>query len=267
VFVEYAYVTTNLLDLRKEPRFNSERLSQLLFGEVVRVGSPRSGHVRITQSDGYAGWVDRRFLRSVSRTAALEYQKWRHHVVAREKTRLLDWPLDITPTPHFLYYGTHVRVVACRGGVATCRLPDGGTLKLRRNQLRPIKKISVAKVSGTDLVREARRFLGAPYLWGGVSPAGFDCSGLVRTILGSFGIYVPRDTKDQIRTGTPVPRDAVRTGDLVFFKRHVGLAIGRNRIIHSSVSGSGVRINSLAPGIKDYRADLDRDYAAARRIL
>jgi len=265
--VKYAYVITNLLDLWKEPRFNSERLSQLLFGEVIRVGSARSGYVRITQTDGYAGWVDGRFLKSVSRTAALEYQRSRHHVVAREQARLLDWSPDTSPTPHFLYYGTHVRVRTCREGVATCRLPDGGTLKLRRNHLRPIKKISVDKVSGTDLVREARRFLGAPYLWGGLSPAGFDCSGLVRTILGSFGLYVPRDTKDQIKAGTPVLRDAVKTGDLIFFRRHVGLAIGRNRIIHSSVGGSGVRINSLVPGMKDYRADLDRDYAAARRIL
>jgi cell wall-associated NlpC family hydrolase len=54
---------------------------------------------------------------------------------------------------------------------------------------------------------------------------------------------------------------------LLFFKRHVGFAIGRDRVIHSSVGGSGVRINSLRPGADDYRPDLDRDFATARRIL
>jgi len=54
---------------------------------------------------------------------------------------------------------------------------------------------------------------------------------------------------------------------LLFFQRHVGFAIGRDRIIHSSVGGSGVRINSLNPDMKDYRPDLDRDFATARRVL
>jgi cell wall-associated NlpC family hydrolase len=117
------------------------------------------------------------------------------------------------------------------------------------------------------IVREARRFLGVPYLWGGISPAGFDCSGLVRALFGRYDIYLPRDTKDQIKMGRHIDRTEVRAGDLLFFKRHVGLALGRSRILHASVGGSGVRINSLTEGDDDYRADLDRDYAGARRLL
>jgi cell wall-associated NlpC family hydrolase len=64
-----------------------------------------------------------------------------------------------------------------------------------------------------------------------------------------------------------VDRADVKTGDLLFFKRHVGIALGADRLIHASMGGAGVRMNSLRPGMPDYRPDLDRDFAAARRIL
>ena len=78
---------------------------------------------------------------------------------------------------------------------------------------------------------------------------------------------MPRDTKDQINSGVKIDRDKVKTGDLLFFDRHVGFAIGKNKIIHSSVSGGGVRINSLMSDTKDYRKDLDESFKTARRII
>ena len=117
------------------------------------------------------------------------------------------------------------------------------------------------------IIAEAKKFIDIPYLWGGISYPGFDCSGFVRTILAQFGISVPRDTKDQIRLGEAIGRDQVKTGDLLFFKRHVGFAIGRDGIIHSSVGGNGVKVNSLTPGKEDYREDLDRDFYQARRVI
>jgi len=64
-----------------------------------------------------------------------------------------------------------------------------------------------------------------------------------------------------------VNRQEIKAGDLVFFERHVAIALGRNKIVHSSVGGSGVRINTLTPGEDNYRADLDESYATTRRIL
>jgi len=265
--VNCAYVTTNLLDLWNQPQFNSERLSQLFFGEVVSLGKADNGYARVTQPDGYTGWADIRFLRPVKKSEADRYSKSMKHVVTTEKACLIRNGGLLSPAPHFLFYGTPVCVRSVRQGIAVCDLPDGSARRLRTRDLKPMVPIRGSHPTGTQVVREAKRFLGVPYLWGGISPAGFDCSGLVRTVLGRFGIYVPRDTKDQITIGVEVKRDAVRTGDLLFFKRHVGFAIGRDLIIHSSVGGSGVRVNSLKPGADDYRPDLDRDFATARRIL
>jgi hypothetical protein len=253
--VKLAYVTTNLLDLWSEPRYNSERASQLLFGEVVCTGAVRKGFVRAVQSDGYAGWVDRRFLTEAPSRLLAGYRRASEYVVVRDKVGIRGTDSG-SMSPHYLFYGTHLRVGSIKRGRASCLLPDGSAFQVPSGALKGVPDAKATTVAGSDLVRDARRFLGAPYLWG-----------LVRTILSRFGIYVPRDTKDQIKAGRPVERADVKAGDLLFFKRHVGIALGRDRLIHASMGGSGVRINSLRPDTDNYRPDLDRDFAAARRIL
>ncbi len=96
---------------------------------------------------------------------------------------------------------------------------------------------------------------------------GFDCSGFVRSIFASFGICLARDTKDQIREGGQIERRLVRQGDLLFFDRHVGLALSKERLIHASMGGGGVRINAINKDLPDYREDLDRNFVMARRII
>ncbi|MEW5795465.1 MAG: NlpC/P60 family protein [Candidatus Zixiibacteriota bacterium] len=265
--MKFAFVTTNLTDLWAEPRYNSERASQLLFGEIVRLGPVKNGYVKVFQTDEYTGWVDQRFLRPISRSASRLYNTEARHVVVRDRVKVMAEAGRPSAAPYLLFYGTRIMVRSAARGLAACRRPDGTEFKCRRSGLALVDNNSVRPPLGTAVVAEARRFVGVPYLWGGITTVGFDCSGLVRTVLGRFGVYVPRDTKDQIKIGRPVDREQVRTGDLLFFKRHVGFAMGRNHIVHSSVGGSGVRVNSLTPGSDDYRPDLDRDFAAARRIL
>lgn len=96
---------------------------------------------------------------------------------------------------------------------------------------------------------------------------GFDCSGYMRAIFASFGISLGRDSKDQIRNGRRVDRQQVRPGDLLFFDRHVGLALSKERLIHASMGGGGVRINAISDRLRDYREDLDRNFVMARRII
>jgi hypothetical protein len=264
--MKYAYVTTNLLDIWGSPKYNSERVSQAFFGEIVTLGSVRSGFCRITRIlDNYRGWMDIRFLEQVPRNKATSYLKSVNAIVGNQSAVILD-SVGQKTKPHFLYYGTRLAVRSQSMGWARLVLPDGTTCRIRSTALRPIGGRNRKKVKGADLVTEAKKFLGVPYLWGGISPAGFDCSGLVQTICSRFGIEMPRDTKDQIKVGLPVDRKELRTGDLCFFDRHVGFAIGRDRLIHASVGGGGVRINGLTADMPEYRPDLDRDFAQARRI-
>jgi len=265
--MSYAVVTTNLLDLRSAPSHESERASQLFFAEPVQLLSTRRGFARIRQVDGYSGWVDRRLLAEVGQP---DFNGWPQNVnvvVAAAKAPVYSDRTGRPIPPHFLLYGTPLRATSVRGGFSSIRIPGGGKVFVKTAHLRPINKTTARSLTGRRLLAEARKFLGVPYLWGGVSPLGFDCSGLVKTLLGAFGIRVPRDTGQQIGVGRKVDRGCIKTGDLLFFERHVGLAIGRTRLLHASRGGGGVRINSLSPDVPGYRADLDRDFNQARRLL
>jgi cell wall-associated NlpC family hydrolase len=113
--------------------------------------------------------------------------------------------------------------------------------------VRPVPKRAAPSL-GQRAVRIAARELGVPYRYGGSSPSGFDCSGLVAYVYGRLGVRLPHNAAAQYGYGRPVDRSRLRPGDLVFFHGlgHVGLYIGRGRIIHAPQSGERVEIQSLA---------------------
>ncbi|MEO5632533.1 C40 family peptidase [Gaiella sp.] len=122
------------------------------------------------------------------------------------------------------------------------RLPGSIPLAVPKTQAR--KKASL----GARAVRIAARELGTPYRYGGMSPSGFDCSGLIAYVYGKLGVVLPHNAAAQFGHGRPVSRSHLRPGDLVFFHGlgHVGLYIGGGKIIHSPQSGERVEIQNLA---------------------
>jgi cell wall-associated NlpC family hydrolase len=108
----------------------------------------------------------------------------------------------------------------------------------------------------------AMRYLGVPYVWGGASPGGFDCSGLVMYVYGQMGVSLPHYTGAQWNVGVPVSRGDLQPGDLVFFDGlgHVGIYIGGNQFIHAPHTGDVVKISSLTGWYAD-------TYVGARRII
>lgn len=109
---------------------------------------------------------------------------------------------------------------------------------------------SVQAVSGDAIVAYAKQFLGDPYQWGGESPSGFDCSGLVQTVFHHFGIQLPRVAKDQATVGKVISQSSLKPGDLVFFNTtgatfsHDGIYVGNGQFI--SATDHGVRISDLS---------------------
>jgi cell wall-associated NlpC family hydrolase len=94
----------------------------------------------------------------------------------------------------------------------------------------------------------AMKYLGIPYAWGGASPAGFDCSGLVMYVYAQLGILLPHYAAAQYGFGSPVSRDQLQPGDLVFFDglSHVGIYIGGGQLVHAPQTGDVVKIGSLS---------------------
>ncbi len=101
-----------------------------------------------------------------------------------------------------------------------------------------------------ELVGYARSMLGAPYVWGGATPDGFDCSGLVQYSFGHIGVQVPRTAEMQFEASQPVAIDSLRPGDLLFFDTsdrysHVGIYVGNGRFIHAPRTGRDVTISTI----------------------
>lgn len=125
--------------------------------------------------------------------------------------------------------------------------PSRGEVTVERPRA-PIVKRHRTTPLGVRAARLARNFVGAPYTWGGASPSGFDCSGLVYYVYGRLGIDLPHNAAAQFEYGRPVPLEQLKPGDLVFFSSlgHVGLALGDGRYIHAPQSGERVEVASLA---------------------
>jgi cell wall-associated NlpC family hydrolase len=110
------------------------------------------------------------------------------------------------------------------------------------------KPIVIAESArGQTIVAVAKQYLGAPYRWGGSSPSGFDCSGLVRYVYAQVGVALPHNAAQQYRLGTPVTRASLEPGDLVFFDhlRHNGIYVGGGRFIHARQTGRRVAVARL----------------------
>jgi peptidoglycan DL-endopeptidase CwlO len=131
-----------------------------------------------------------------------------------------------------------------------------------RAKARTRARLQRKRRTGARAIKIARRFLGVRYAYGGASPHGFDCSGLVQYVYRKLGVRLPHYTFSQFRLGRRVSRRGLRPGDLVFMNgvQHVGIYAGGNRFIHAPSSGDVVKVSRLSGWYASA-------YVGARRIV
>jgi hypothetical protein len=257
-----AIVNINVTDMRSEPDFHSERISQALFNEDVEILETGDEYCRVRSGDGYKGWIAGRFLS--------EYQKPTSEgpfLVASALAPALERNEPESRRVTSIPYGCSLYGKITENCLEVGSERYGSFFVSLSNLSGPGLENQTLILDKENLIRETEKFLGAPYLWGGRSFFGIDCSGYSQAIMRRFGVVLPRDTKDQIKSGRDVKRNEIKTGDLLFFPRHVTIAISDTLMIHSSLSNGGVAYNSLDGESPLYSEYLARTFISARRVL
>jgi len=248
-----ATVRSAVAPLFAEPRVSSVQISQLLAGHRVELLEERDAWWCVRGLDLYEGWMHRGYLHAGGSPSAETPARERLSlgcVVVRDGSR------------HALPLGALLSEVD--------RVLSGETISVDRQREHFPREASA-------ITRTARcYFEGASYLWGGVTPWGADCSGLVQSVFALHGRPLPRDAWQQASQGVPGepdPRDA-REGDLLFFSdrddgrvTHVAIALGGGGLVHLALGRGGFAVEDLSAAADPYVSALLERFVGARRVL
>lgn len=277
----YGIVRLSVCNIRAEPRHSAEMVTQELLGNILRVWKASGEWYYVQTPDGYLGWVDLTAFYPTNEAFIARWKRRPKFVVTHPFTQLLEWPEPNAPMVMDLVAG-NILAKDRRPDVDGYRAVltvDGRSGFVGKEHL--VEEDSMARIypaQGTALIGTAQKFLGIPYLWGGTSPKGFDCSGYTQLIYALHGIDLQRDASMQVaqgrELGDSLALDEYCPGDLLFFGRHtedgrervthVALYLGDGKIIHAA---GEVRVQSLDSNDADFAPDRFASFLRARRIL
>ncbi len=276
----YALATLSVINLRTKPKHSAEMASQALLGTPMKVFEKKDNWYRVQTPDKYIAWTESDGIQLMSEN---EIKKWYESskiiVTATCSFVYEDASVD-SPVVSDLTAGDILVVSGQKGAFYKVKFPDereGFVLKKVAQEWTEWLNSRILSVG--DILSTAFKFMGVPYLWGGTSPKGLDCSGFTKTVYFLNGIILPRDASQQVLTGEVVPIDSgykkFQPGDLLFFGKHatdstkekvthVALYIGGGKFIHAS---GRVRINSLEPTSPIFSEYRYKTFLHARRVL
>jgi cell wall-associated NlpC family hydrolase len=230
---ETRQIMAPVLPLRREPRFDATLDSEALFGETLEVFEEQEGWAWVQLArDRYVGYMPSEGLAPAAAAPT--------HRIAALRTYLYPTPDIKRPPLALLSLNALLAVQAAEGRFLAL---EGGGFVIAEHARKLDEPVA-------DPVAVAAAFLGTPYLWGGRTSIGVDCSGLVQLACEAAGLPAPRDTDMQAaELGTPLDRqgaDAVTRGDLVFWDGHVGIMASADALLHASAHHMSVVVEPLA---------------------
>lgn len=275
----YGVINLSVVDIREEPDFTEGMATQSILGTPIRIYQKDKWY-RIQTPDGYIGWSQ---LATFHPMTKAEFNEW----IAADKIIFTDYfgfsysqPDKNSQTISDLVNGNMLKLETEEGDFYKASYPDGHVAYILKSQAEPYNEWkSSIQLTQENIVKKAFTLMGIPYVWGGTSVKGMDCSGYTKSVLFMLGVILTRDASQQAYTGIPVDISKgygnLQIGDLMFFGkkgedgkkdriRHVGFYIGDNEFIHASGS---VRISSMDKDKPNYDEINTKEFVKASRII
>lgn len=274
----HALVNNSVANIRSAARHSAELATQALLGTPLKVLKKEGEWFLVQTPDQYISWVDHGGIVSLGEEELREWKAAPKIIYTRvagfSYTQESEQSLPVSD----LVMGNILVKSGESGDYFAVEYPDGRKAFVLKSEAKELNQwLEQASPSGENLSSVAFQLMGAPYLWGGTSTKGMDCSGYTKTIYFMNGLVIPRDASQQVHAGQAVETsdgwDALRAGDLLFFGTpatgdkkervvHVGMWIGDKKFIHAS---GKVRVSSVDPASPDYDEPNTSRFLRARR--
>jgi SH3-like domain-containing protein len=260
-------------NLRSAPTHRAELVTQALLGTPLRILEHEDGWLRVQTPDRYIAWTEQQVLEEMT---AFEIEQYLDSsvMIVKAHTYAYDQPKPEAAIVSDLVAGCILMAGDGKNGYLPVQYPDGRRGYIVQEYAKPLDQ----QPATTSFEQAAMQFYGTPYLWGGTSAKGMDCSGFTKNIYMLNGLMLPRDASQQVHEGELVDDSGnfseLKIGDLLFFGRqgtdsipakvvHVGMWLGNNRFIHASAD---IHISSVDPADSLYDAFNLNRYLYTRRI-
>lgn len=247
---ENLYTALEVVNVYRDPSINSERVTQALHGEPAKILSQQGSWIEVMLPDqqDYQGWVQKSALKNVS-----SKEDWlNRQIVSVPNAKIRTFPNESALVLEDLPLGTVVALDNSQqsNDFTSVKLVDGRKGYVMAKELLDYSD-NTSNVSGEKILATAKQLMGQPYLWGGMTTPGIDCSGFVHTVFKVHSVRLHRDTDLQyLYDGVAVSSNQLQPGDLVFFETyksgasHMGIYAGNRKFLHAS-SSRGVNYDSL----------------------